>query len=481
MSDSRPDPPPGAGRFRLAAGGLALAAFALCLWITTTQHLSLNTYLADVGSFHFVVGGPLHGEWLRTPVAWNAGANYFGIHFQPALLAITPFYLLWSSPLVMLAFFCAGIGLAAYPLALLGRGAGLAAEAALALGGLWAANHFVGSLHLANHPESLAMPFWFGAFLAVERRRPVAYGLCLLAAFSVKQDMAFYGLLYAGALALDRDTRRWAAATAAGSVAWGLLAAGVMAAGGAAEMAALGASPANRYASFGDTPLAILAGMASSPGVLAERLLAPSVFWLYASVLFLPLLDWRRAWLPYAALLPLLLSDEPFLRDLLYYYSYPALPFLFLGAARGGGALLRFAESKGRRTLAERGLAAALVLAAAAQLAIPTRTDGWMRRPFAVDGRWRTLAALFEFIPPDAPLAVQFDIYPHAPLRPFLVSFREEFLGEVDFVVLNERRFPADLADKGDEFQRAMEELESGRWEVVVREDGFVVLGRRGR
>jgi len=466
--------------FRIALAALCIAAFAYGEWIAVTQFRSLNVYLADVGSFHSVIAGPWHGNWLRTPVAWDVeGANYFGIHFQPVLLVLTPLCGLWDSPLVFLSALVLALAGAAWLLGLWGARLLGHRAAALGLAAAFLANHFVGSIQLANHPEALAIPAFFGLFLAVERRRPPWAAAAALAVLAVKEDFALYVLLYGLSLLAepDRGLRKWAAWIAGGAVAWGIAAVVIMRLCGSEARAAGGATAASRFAAMGDSAPEVIGWMATHPATVLGRFFSAPLFWLYASTLGLALLDWRAGWLAAVAVAPVLICDDELLRTLPYYYSYPAVPFLFYSTARGMRTLLE-ARPKARERLGW-ALAAALVVAALVQAPLPTRTDGWRRVPFRVEERHRLVPDIVRMIPADATVAVQYELFPQVPQRPTLVPFRLQHLAEVDWLFLDSRRVPADLRDKGDEFPRILEELRGEDWETEFEAEGFLLMRRK--
>ncbi|MEQ8822722.1 MAG: DUF2079 domain-containing protein [Sumerlaeia bacterium] len=459
---------------------LLLGAGAWYLWVQVTQFRALEVYLADVGSFVSVIAGPVHGAGLQTPVAWRVeGANYFGIHFQPALLALTPLFLVANHSLTFLvALTLAAVG-AAWPLAIWARRETGSRALGLGFAALYLGNHFALSMQLANHPESLAMPGFFCAFLALRARRPVLYGLAVLWVLMVKEDFALAMFLFGGALLAQRDRRElwpWAAATMGGTVIWGAFAVAMMAACGHAEMAAAGATASARFASMGDSVPEIALYALTHPGVVAARFFSWPLVLLYLSVLALPLVDWRTAWLPALGAAPVLICDDALLRTLPYYYSYLALPFLFYGAVRGAAVLK--ARFPGRPALVAKGFAAALLAAGAVQSALPTRTDGRRHVPFEVTERDRLVPEIVTLIPADATVAVQYDLFPQVPPREVLLPMRLAYVDQVEYILMNQRRFPSDLADKGDEFQQMVARINALDFEVAFEAEGFVLLQR---
>lgn len=452
--------------------------FAFYHVVSATQFRSLNVYLADVGSFTSVIAGPLTGVGLQTPVAFDVpGANYFGIHFQPVLLLITPFFALANHTMTFLAALSLAGAVAAFPLGMFAWLRLRSAPLALAVAGLYLVNHFTLSLQLANHPESFFLAGAFWLFYGVESRRPGHVAGGMLLSLSVKEDIALYTLLFGASLLLERDRRRCGAAIMGASVLWAIIAVGVMVLCGHGAMKEAGATAASRFAQMGDGPLEIVLWMITHPVEIVRRAFGTPLLALYASVAFLPLLDRRAFWLPALCAMPVLVCDDPFLRELPYYYGYPALPFLFWAAVRGLGGLRgwqpRLAGPVGTWTMF-----GVLVAVAFASASLPTRTDNLRHLPFPVEERHRLARDMAGLIPDDAPVAVQFDLYPQVPQREGLYPMRLQFLDRVDYVWLNLRRMPADLADKPGEFQAVMGRLRGGEFREVAGAEGFVLLER---
>jgi hypothetical protein len=470
---------PQARWFAPALVAAALAVFGWYTFVSWTQFAAHRLYLADLGSFHAIVAGPLHGVWLQTPVAWRIeGANYWGIHFQPALFLLTPLFLVRDHPLVLVGAFNVALAGAGVVLGLWARRALSSAWLGLAFAAAWWLNHFVLTLHLSVHPESLAMPAWFGLFWAVEARRRGPAAACALLVLAIKEDMAVYLALCGVALALDRDTRRWGGALVAAGAGWWVLATAVMHACGHAAMVEAGATAMNRYASLGDSPGGIVLAALGRPLEMLGRFLTPSLAVLYLSLGGLSLLDRRAFWLPAAAVAPILLCDDDYLRNLPVYYAYPALPFLFWTALRGSRWLSSLESARAR--LALRVVGGLLAATALAGISLPTRLDdtGARHRPYEVLERNASLAVVLADLPPDAPTAVQYELHPQVPLRPVLLPLREKHLPDVEYLVLDLRRYPADFGGRREAFDALITAVDRAGFRTVSEIEGFALLRR---
>ncbi len=452
---------------------------ALCaawyLHVGYTQFAGGKTFLADVGVFHALVSGPLHGTFLRTPLAPFAEGNYFGIHFQPALFLLTPFHLIHDSPVTLVSCFGLALALAAIPLAMLAREVTGDAFAGLAFAALYLLNHFTLSIHLAQHPESLAMPWIFMLFLAMRRGRATLAYLSLALALSVKQDFALWLMLWCLASAIKREGRRLSLGLAAFCVGWFILAEAVRHLCGAAEFERLGMTPTSRFASMGETRPAILLHMLTHPVEILLRVIRPPLALLIVFAGPWLLLDWKRALAGVAAAVVFLAADDWAIKDLLYYYSYAALPLL-LGASVGGYAILANLMGPRRHMLARGILIVYTLGACAASLAIPTRTDDLRHRPFPISDRARMIGRVAELIPQNGVVAAHYNYYTRVPARRDLFPLREWSLKYADYLFMSFDEPAPDITRE--EGPGMAEEINSARWELLYEEGGVVILGR---
>lgn len=470
---------PDARRFGLLLGLLAAAAFAWFEWVTWTQLASNRIFVADAGIFDFMCNSPLHGRWMMSPIHWHTGVTQFAAHYTPIFLLATPFYLLADHPMTWLTFQDAGLALAVVPLGLWARRRLRSDAAALAVAAMYATNVFTGAIHLANHQEALGALGLFTMFLALDMRRPWLFAAGMLWAFCTKETYALVTAMYAVPLLARRELRRWGACTLAVSALWWIGASLVIKHSGAEIYAAMGNKPVARYASMGDTMGEVFVHLATHPLDTLQRAVRRPLLDLFLSVGLVALLDWRTSWLVAASAALYMVADDALVRDLHYYYSYPALPFLFHSTVRGAENVLAWTEP--RRALAAKCLAAAGGIAALASIPAATRTDGLRRLGFEIAEHHRFAAQAAAEIPPDAPVAVQYELYNRVPNRRIKLPMRIMFLDEVEYVLMDSTMLPADLRgnEKAAEREELYRRLQSDEWETVERIDGYVVLRKR--
>lgn len=81
------------------------------------RHFAFSSSGIDLGAVDQSIWNTLHGSILFSSLAGNV--SYFGAHFEPILLLITPFYLIWSDIIVLIFLQAVAISLAIFPLYLI--------------------------------------------------------------------------------------------------------------------------------------------------------------------------------------------------------------------------------------------------------------------------------------------------------------------------------------------------------------------------
>ncbi|CAN5267909.1 hypothetical protein BH09SUM1_BH09SUM1_04890 [soil metagenome] len=453
-------------------------AGALCwmLYVTWTQYASNHTYLSDVGIFNALCYGPIYGNWLRTPLAPDIAGNYFGIHFQPILLLLTPLYFVFNHVTTLLFVQTGALALAAIPWTLFVHALTQNRLIAFAAMVLYLCNHFVLSIHLANHPESIAIPFIMTLFYARETARWRLFFVALFVALCVKEDFSLFLFPWCVTIAMKKETRKQGIMAASACAIWAIMAHLIMRWCGAAEFERIGMTPVSRYASWGSTNGEILLHAIMNPVEVARRIVSRPLFILVISTGVLCVLDWRAVWIGVLAAAPFLATDEPIISRLDYYYAYAALPFFFFSTARGIQILHR--KFPNNHAVIAYAITPIFLLLSAWSFFSPTQTDDLMDRPFPVSSHQSLTSEILKNIPRDAAVAAQFDLYTRVPHRKELFGLREANLPRVDYVALDLQGTAPDLL--GDERKRVSDELSSANWESVMNLDGFVILKRTG-
>jgi len=380
---------------------LFAAGAAVLLACSVLRHELFQSSAYDLGWFDQAVYLISRGE---APTVSLVGHHILGDHAAFVLYLLAPLYVIHASVYWLLAAQATALAGAAWLVWVLGRDAGLAPRASLGIAATVLLYPLVLNLALFDfHPEALAVPGVLAAVLAAQRRRPLWFGAALLLVLGSKEVLALNVIALGAWLAVARRRRAYGVAAALAGAAWFVVATqAVIPRYSGREAAGLA-----RYASFGGTTAEVAAGVIARPGEVASRLLSADAL-RYLAEVAVPV-----AWgLSPAHLAPLvgaaptvalnLLADYPKQRSLLYQYSAPVLPFLFLAvvSARAAG--------RGRP---RRG-ALALAWSLAAFLAMAQYDRFWTRYVDSLD-TWRARRQALALITGDGPVLTTSDLVPH--------------------------------------------------------------------
>jgi hypothetical protein len=178
------------------------------------------------------------------------------------------------------------------------------------------------------------------------------------------------------------------------------------------------------------------------------------------------------------------LSEFRSMRLLQFYYSYPLLPFLFLGVALGIVRLARFGGRFRLRRLWRTGSGVLLVAAGCWMLPMPTVADMQTRALVPVMERHTWIRkTLRETVPPDASVAAQYDLLCQLPFRREMYPLFDHNLERAEYWVLDRGGLMGDM--KEEEYQRiqdkAKELTKRGEAEILVDNHGLLIVHRLPR
>lgn len=434
-----------------------LLAFAYMEWIALSQWLTGRWYLADVGNVHYCLFNTWYDGFMNSPLMGHN--NHFAFHFTPFLLLLSPIVFLSVYPVPLVTSYVLALALCLPAVYFLAKHSGVRAPGAMMLAWLFLSNHFVASLELANHFEVFYVLF---AILAISLRKTKWHIPLILLALTVKEDAALWlGVWAAAEWWLAKDSRERAK-----------------------YLKVIFISIC--YFALAITTILILQRLCGRGAVTDYagrfRGLAPggdtfvTFGFLMASFALLPLFAGWRSLLCLIPL-PMLLASFPFMRHLLYYYSYPFLPFLAYTAALG----YRRLETVLRRRSPAQATALALIIFAVGtvQWFLPTRTDGYRRIPFRVTSRdWYRFHLARNVLPPDAPLALQFGLWGITPHRLGTHLLAPDELKPIDWVFMD-LQSPHGLKKREDFItvaRHVLAEVESGKRKALHTSDDIFIV-----
>ena len=203
------------GRVALAIVGTYAIVFGA---LSLIRHWSFHSTGLDLGVFDQIIWNTSQGRFMESTLSLDRCVphSFFGDHFSPVLIALVPLYWVAPHPETLLVVQTVALALGAWPVYLLARR--LLPPGIERL--IWVLAYVLGAplafitlydfheVALAVLPLGLAMYF-------LVTRRSVPMAIALLAAFTVKEEIALIGIGFGIALALQRRWRSAALVTAA--------------------------------------------------------------------------------------------------------------------------------------------------------------------------------------------------------------------------------------------------------------------------
>jgi uncharacterized membrane protein len=478
-------------RERLLLHLLLLALTVFCLGVTVSSYRTGQFGTQDVGNIDYMLYHTWHGNFFWSIVL---DTPHFSKHFTPTLILLVPLHAVFRHILMLTLLetlaLCSGAWAVAWMFSGIvcgGRQVGSALSTlGLAAGLCYLGSSLIGSIHLAFHFESFAVALMLWAFAALVNSRIKLFWIFWLLALGVKEDIAVYGVAFGLWLLIFQRWSLFPEIKWRRRFAWLLIA--VCAAWFALALSAITWMPRAtgqplseflpRYAGESDGSAGLLGAILANWRVSLARigLMAPV---LLNAVLWLAVLEPAVLLLliPPALIMGLSHSDSQY--SLYYYYSYPFVPFLYLGLCLGLGRILRWSRrSRGKKIIH---LLLVVVISAAGlwSLTLPTRTEGKRRTIQSVSqDRRRIVRHLRETIPPDASVAAQFYLLCYLPHRTTMRPLSLNNIERAEYWVIDRAGSYGDVS--GAQLQaiiEAAQELEKqGQAEIEVFDNRLIIV-----
>ncbi|MBI5487571.1 MAG: DUF2079 domain-containing protein [Deltaproteobacteria bacterium] len=220
-----PESPPRDGRSRWPrrlAPVLALGAATYYVSLAWLQHHSYWTSLYDLGLFVGSMRSTVHGDGILFSPQF--GCTFLAEHFSPILLLLAPLYALWQDPMCLQLVQAVSMAAAGYLIFLLADET--LEDGWLALAFSFSYLVFPDVLQAQWHGfkmDLLEPPMLVGAFLALRRRRPSWFLLCILLLWATKEDACIYTAILGLYAWLAHGYKRLGPAIVVGSVVYGAI------------------------------------------------------------------------------------------------------------------------------------------------------------------------------------------------------------------------------------------------------------------
>jgi uncharacterized membrane protein len=464
----------------LAAGFAFAAGFSS---LAVLQHRAFTTGRFDVGNLVQAVWSTAHGDVLQTTNLVGSQMSRLGAHFDPVVAAFAPLWWVWPDASLLLVLQAVGVALGAVPVFLLAR---------RHLGSEWAGTGFALAYLLYPptqwlvlddfHPVALATPLLLVALWYLDGDRLVPFALAAGAACLTKEHIGLVVAAFGVWYALSRRRRRAGLAIALSGTVVALTATAIV----VPHFAPGGGSPfAGRYEGVGGSPSGIARTAVTDPLRIAGAV-TDSRDLRYGVALVLPLAGLPLvAPLAAATALPEIavntLSSTPTQTSVHFHYTAGAIPGLVFAAVLGAARLAR--RRPALRELLPRIVVIVTVVAGVAYGPVPVWShvpggETLGARDHVVGARARAATRAVELVPARVPVSATNSLGAHLSERGRVFSF--PVLGEARWVAVDTVRMShLDDATGAVAGRRALARLlATGRWRVVFREAGILVLRR---
>jgi uncharacterized membrane protein len=466
----------------------------IAIWTGLMVAVSIRRHLAfddngDLAIFDQAFWNTLHGAFLRSSVIPGAPGevSIFSDHFDPLQLLLLPLYLVFPSPLLLLAAQSVMLALGALPLLRLAR-AHFPDHRVLST--VFPVLYLVylplrGANRYDYHPSALAPPLLLFALYFMDKGRWGRMLLFLVMAGLLKENIPIAGVTIGLYLLVVKRRRLLGTCLAAVFGLW-------FYAGFAWIVPAFNAGGGYPhfldYPVFAGSPSGIFLGPLRHPLHLIAALVTPPkeklgyLLYVFGPVAFLPFLSPVRLFLGLPFLAQNLLSTAPHQTSLHTHHAAELIPFVFFAAVGGASNLLRWLADKrialppwdGARL--RRALAGLLL---ASSLLFHGLPETFYLRLYARTAHHERLGTALRMIPPGASVSTWTKILPHVAQRRALYRFTALGPGgavEAEFVIIDDTLLPrTDTAA----VTEALAALPARGYEKVLDEDGIVLFRKR--
>jgi uncharacterized membrane protein len=451
--------------------------------LSVLRHRAFQTGRFDLGNMVQAVWSTAHGHPLQITGLRGDQISRLAAHFDPILAALTPFWLVWPSPDVLLVVQTVAVALGALPVFWLARkhlrsewaGLGFALAYLLYPATEWLTlNEF--------HPVAFACPLLLYAVWYLDEGRLLPFAVFALLAATTKEEVALVvaglGLWYA----LAHGRRLEGAAIVVAGAAVALIAIEIVIPhfnrGGSSSFF-------SRYGEVGGSPGGILRTAVTNPWkIVTTAATGRGLGYLTRLVLPLGLLVAFAPLLLLAAIPELainLLSATTTQTSIRFHYTAALIPILFAAAVLGAGRLVR-----SRPHLAPVLATGALVLAFASNYALGAIPlwryfpGGEQHDAYAaqVTRHDRIAAGALRLIPPHAVVSATNTLGAHLSARRRVLSF--PYIQDATWVAADETQpgYADRLAPLPTAVQLSWLRL-NPEWRLVFERDGILIFHRR--
>jgi uncharacterized membrane protein len=450
--------------------------YALLLVVGAVVHFeALRAGRADLGSMAQAVWSTAHGHFLETTSMAGQEITRLGVHVDPFLALLVPFWWAWPSPLMLLVVQVVAVSTGALPVYWLARkhlqSERAAAHFAFAYLVFPATQFNALTISSGFHAVSIAVPLILFAIWFLDEERLVLFTLFALLAASTKEEIP----LAVGCLGIWYAVRSGKRLTGLTIFAAGLALTIVDFLVVIPHYARTGIDPfAARYSGVGTTPTGILHKAVSDPVALLQAV-ATGHKLLYVVLLLGPFLGlWLLEPLLFLGAIPdlaiNLLSSKSDQTSIVYHWTAGIIPFTVAASVLGAARLKRDPDRVSLYALVGAGC-----LAVVSPLTVAIGTGDFAAALPSSSVRAARGHAL-NLVPAGAPVSASNELATYLSARRYVYVF--PVIRDAHWLVLDQRGIT--YRDKVG-YRGAVRAIESSpNWKIVYAAHGVDVLRRVG-
>ncbi|MEW6680352.1 MAG: DUF2079 domain-containing protein [bacterium] len=294
----------------------------------------------DLALFDQIMWNTLKGKILHIPLR---NSNFLGDHMSPILIFLSPFYLIWKDPKMLLILKSVFLGLAAFPVYLIAKDRLKNNLLSLSFSISYLFHPFLSRIAVLEFYEVCLAPFFLlFCFYFLQRRNWILYFIFLLFSLMVKEDISLI-VATLGIYSFFRVNKKIGIITFLMGIFWAYLSVGVLmpyireTTSGGEEKAAY--RHFGRY-TFGSTPSEFVKNLIFKPDKTLKLLISPiaeklgTLFLLFLPFGFFSIFS-LTIFVAFSEIILHFLSYWPFQYLLASIYSAPIIPFCVVSSIYG--------------------------------------------------------------------------------------------------------------------------------------------------
>lgn len=454
--------------------GILIGGYIVIMSITTiTRHLSFNSGAFDLGIFDQVIWNTLHGSPLYSSILGNR--HFFGEHFSPILLLISPLYLIYEHPITLLIFQTIALASGAIPLYLLAKKKLENSSLALLFSLMYLCYQPMRNVNLFDfHEIAIVTPLFLFAFFYLDQRKYAMFGLFLMLAVLCKEEVTTIVFIFGIYVAHIQKQKKLGYSLACIGILLFIVEIGFIIPH--YRQGAFGF--VDRYTYLGQNIPQIFYTLLLRPiYVLKHTLTSKKIMYIidtFEPLGFLSILSPSHLLLTLPTLLQNLLSDYKPQYTIGYQYTAPLTPFVFISAIHGlknlytNGRIQKYLKIEMRKVHIRYVIFVGLLLC----MLFLGKSPIYNLRQYRITDHTGTIQKLMQVIPKMAVVSAQELFVPHLSHRKYIYIFPT--IHDAEYIFLDTSTVTWGMSKE--EYCQTVFNLLQGTYGVIAMEKNVFVL-----